>query len=80
MNSAVESALAGLGFKREKFSPHITLARVKYIRDRAALDSALSKICIKKMRFSVSSFSLKKSVLAPNGPIYSDIAAFQLNL
>ncbi|MCX6711218.1 MAG: RNA 2',3'-cyclic phosphodiesterase [Candidatus Woesearchaeota archaeon] len=80
INSAVESALAGLGFKREKFSSHITLARVKYIGDRTALDSALSKIRIEKMRFSVSSFSLKKSVLAPNGPIYSDIASFQLNL
>ncbi len=71
LHSRLEPKLAQLGFEKENFTPHLTIARA---RDRARLDSVLSKYreevfgeCV------VSSFSLKKSALTPKGPVYENI-------
>ena len=77
--SDVESMIRPLGFKPEKFYPHITLARIKYVRDRNLLESALSKLKLPDLGFYVSEFFLEKSVLTASGPIYSDLAVFSLS-
>jgi 2'-5' RNA ligase len=74
--SELEPRLRGLGFPGEKrgFSPHITVARVKSDRNREALFSAIADMTDKEFgSMSVESIKLKKSVLAPKGPIYSTI-------
>jgi len=70
----VEDALQPLGFQRETrpFTPHATIARVKYpdpslFTQLNLLDGRTYGSCI------VSGLKLKKSTLTPQGPVYEDL-------
>lgn len=70
--------LAPLGFKpdRRGFSPHFTVARVRGGRGREALLARIGDIRAAALGVQrVDSVKLKRSVLTPKGPIYSDIYA-----
>ncbi|MBI3052318.1 RNA 2',3'-cyclic phosphodiesterase [Candidatus Woesearchaeota archaeon] len=59
------------------FSPHITLARAKYISDRAHFLEVMKRISVNRLEFQVGSFSLKQSILqAAKGPVYRDVEVF----
>ncbi len=69
----VTSVLSSLGFNPDKpFQPHVTIFRVKNkIND---ITDELEKIRDSSLGIqTVNSFKLKKSVLTPNGPLYSDL-------
>ena len=68
----VESRLNTLGFRSDKqFTPHITLFRVKErIKNIASIMEFKDKV------FGIdllNKIKVKKSVLTPNGPVYSDL-------
>jgi 2'-5' RNA ligase len=75
----VIDSLADLGFDRSKFSPHLTLARVKgpkpgdrireMLRDHRETDFG---------RQDVKAVHLMKSTLTPSGPIYEELARAEL--
>jgi len=74
LSSIIDSKLSSLGFPREdkKFSPHITIARVKEYSP--VLDAKIASI--KNFSFGecdISEVLFKKSVLTPAGPIYTTI-------
>lgn len=76
LHRKVEYLLKPLGFKPEgePFSPHITIARVK----RPIVSGSLTKFLSLMVDVDVGvqhvdSVKLKRSVLTPRGPIYSDI-------
>ncbi len=75
----VNSSLAKIGKNEENFLPHLTVARVKYIRDREAL---LNYISTNKDtifgNLHVNEFSLMKSELTPRGPVYTVLKRFNL--
>jgi len=74
LHQQIDSLLHEEGIKKDKgFETHITLARVKSVRDGEALIRALRETKIKPVEFAVSGFSLRKSTLTPQGPIYEDI-------
>lgn len=58
------------------FSPHLTLARIKFVRDRKAFLESLKKIQVKDLEFTVNKFKLIKSELTPEYPIYTTLAEF----
>ncbi len=65
--------------ERKRFSPHVTVARVKGGRNKERLVQVLEDF--KDAEFGeqqVGGIVLKKSVLTPQGPIYSDIVRVQL--
>jgi 2'-5' RNA ligase len=65
-----------MGYEREKrkFSPHLTIARVKDRTGKEPLRKLIKEYEAHKFgEQSVSSVCLKKSVLTPNGPIYSTL-------
>ena len=65
-------------FKKEKeFKSHITLARVKSIEDKKIFVEQLKKIKIENKKTEVKQFSLVKSTLTPNGPVYEDLEVFK---
>jgi len=73
----LETGLEGVGFRRERrrFSPHVTIARVRSGRNRDRLvEEVLSHRDDVFGRFEVSRVRLKRSVLTPRGPIYSTLA------
>ena len=72
----LDGELANLGFKKEKrkFSPHLTIGRVKGGRNKHKLAEIITNW--KEEDFGtmeVNSIRLKKSVLSPEGPTYSTL-------
>jgi len=65
--------LARLGFKKEELSPHITLARVKFLKDKTRLYEFLRENSELELGdCAVDRVALKKSTLTPKGPIYEN--------
>ena len=68
--------LTKLGFRYDErgFTPHLTIGRVKFIRDKQSAIQKLDKL--RDLYFGeqhVDSFKVKKSTLTPRGPIYADL-------
>jgi len=77
----IDAECSALGYRKEKrkFSPHVTVARVKGGRNKellreAILQHELADFGAQKIERVV----LKKSQLTPHGPIYTDIAEARL--
>ena len=76
----VEREMRRLGFKKDKdFVAHITIGRVKFVRDKVELAMALKDLANEDFgEFEVNAIELKKSTLTPKGPIYETVARFEL--
>ncbi len=67
-------------FKKEKgFKPHLTLARVKFVSDKELFKQQLQQIKLKRIKFEVKEFRLKKSTLSREGAVYEDLAVYAGN-
>lgn len=74
LRNCIEDILAPLGIEREKrrFTPHVTIARVK--KFHPSLAASVASLGDPDFgTFEVSSVSLKSSILKPSGPVYDDI-------
>ena len=81
LQSKIEEALSGLGFPRETrpFAPHLTLGRIKSVRDKNRLRNELQSIRkIEPRTFEVRSIKLYKSQLTPEGSLYTVLEEFNL--
>lgn len=80
MQGEIDKNLAPLGFHPERrFHPHLTLARVKSQEGKEALRTFISENQERSFGdFTVSSVRLKKSVLMPEGPVYSTLGETKL--
>ena len=72
----VEKALEGMFPKDNRFHPHITLARVKFVKDKVNFIKKLREIKVEPKEFSINGFKLVKSTLTPEGPVYEDLEVF----
>lgn len=80
LHGEVERVLAPFNFgKDDRFSAHATLARVKALKEKAALLEKIKKLeDIDLGTMNVESISLKKSTLTPKGPIYETLRETKL--
>ncbi len=63
-----------------KYSPHLTIARVRSGLNRAQLIEVVQQNADKNFgQFQVQAIKLKKSTLTPKGPIYADLAVTHLD-
>jgi len=79
--SKLNKGLEPLGFKPEKkrFSPHVTVARVKGGRNKDKVAEIIRSYEDEEFNeVEVNRIILKKSVLTPQGPIYSDVVEVKL--
>ena len=80
----VDDALAQAAFERDlrKFSPHVTIARIRdrasRIERRKAAESLLAAKLDSALPIPVERISLIRSVLLPSGPEYSALAEIPL--
>lgn len=79
LQQEIEKALLDVFPKDTRFHPHLTLARIKFVKDKKDFMEKLKKLPVKEIEFPVSSFKLIKSTLTPEGPVYEDVAEFSLN-
>jgi 2'-5' RNA ligase len=76
ISRSLESHLRKLGFSQDKkgFSPHVTIARLRSGRNKDAVADLLLELKEKSYGSMMApAIRLKKSVLTPQGPIYSTI-------
>ena len=75
LQQRIDSKLAEMFEKDERFHAHITLGRVKFVKDKQKIKEIL-KTKIPNLKFEVKEFKLIKSELTPEGPIYEDLGTF----
>jgi 2'-5' RNA ligase len=74
--SKVETLVRKIGLPKSNkgFSPHLTLARVKFWRDRSRLSMVIRELSnVKVGNMAVDLVRLKKSTLTPKGPLYETL-------
>lgn len=79
LHRQVNEKLSGMFKIDEEFESHITLARIKYVKDKPGFKDFIDKIRVSKTDFSVSEFVLKSSELRKLGPVYTDLQKYKSN-
>ncbi len=78
LQEKIDDSLYKVGFeKNRKFHSHVTLARVKYLKDKNKFIDNLKSMEKKEINFRVSSFVLFRSRLTRQGPIYEVLEKFK---
>jgi len=81
LQSLVDESMTAIGFDREEraFSPHLTLARIKYLRPGYSWQKAIDNIKdIRLAGFDVDHISLMKSDIKPSGAVYTELGRVSL--
>lgn len=74
LQKKVDETIEKEGFNlEERFMSHMTIARVKYAKDKKGFLDYVKNIGIKDIKFDVEKFYLKKSELKSNCPVYTVI-------
>ena len=68
-----------LNFGDIKLGAHITLGRVKFIKNKDKFKERLFNIKVENLKFKVDSFKLYRSVLSKDGPKYNVLEEYKLN-
>ena len=76
----IEDKLEKFGIPKENrdFQSHVTAARVYVVKNRKLFLEKLEKIHITKMDFEINNFSIIKSELMKEGPVYKTLKKFPL--
>ncbi len=78
LQKQIDEALEGLYPKEQRFEPHITLARIKQVKDKKQFAEQVKNLKIKPLSFEVKSFKLIESQLrGKEGPLYKDVAEYK---
>lgn len=79
LQKEIDEKLLDLFSDSQEFTSHITLGRIKSIKDKEKFEDGLKNIKIKNLSFKIEEFGLFKSELTKEGPIYSLIEKYKLN-
>lgn len=80
LQKKIDSLLDGMYEPEGRFMSHITIARIKHVKDKEKFVEHISNVKSKNFEFNVNEIYLKKSELYKEGPIYSDIMKFEPKL
>ncbi|MBU2634182.1 MAG: RNA 2',3'-cyclic phosphodiesterase [Nanoarchaeota archaeon] len=78
LQQKIDGELLDLFKKDQEFNAHLTLGRVKVVRDKKKFLEKL-KLEIENKEFEINEFKLMKSVLSKDGPKYFEIEKYTLN-
>ena len=78
LQKEIDKKLADLFKEEERFMSHVTIARVKSIRNKKKFLEELKKIKTKEVEFEVEEFKLKESRLRDQGSEYKDLEIYKL--
>jgi len=81
LKDIVEEKLFEIGVSKEEkeFTTHLTVARIKNVKDKEKFLEKIQNMNIKKMIFDVEKISLIKSELTPLGPVYKSLQDFEFS-
>ena len=71
----IDDGVSRLGVEKESrpFHPHLTLARVKFIKDKDSVRNAFSSLRIPPSLMTADSLTLFQSTLTREGPVYTPL-------
>lgn len=75
----IDESLKGLFKEEERFMSHLTIARVKYVKDKKGFREYMENVSVRDIKFKVDKFKIKMSELKPSGPVYTTLEEFSLN-
>ena len=79
LQKIIDEKLEDLFKKEERFMSHVTIARVKFLKNKNYFLGELDKVKIPPgLKFNVNNFELKKSTLTPEGPVYESLEEYSL--
>lgn len=79
LQKQIDNALINLFEPEKRFMGHLTIARIKKLKDKKEFLQELKKIKFGKIKFKVDKFYLMKSELTAEGPRYSVLEEYNLN-
>ncbi len=79
LQKQIDGALKDLFEPEKRFMSHLTIARIKGIKDKEGFLQDLKKIKVEKIKFKVDNFYLMKSELTAEGPRYSVLEEYNLS-
>ena len=69
----IDEKLSSILKKERKFTLHLTLGRVKWIKNQADLNKVIDKIKVEPKEFIMDKIKIFESKLTKEGPIYSEV-------
>lgn len=78
LQKQIDGSLGGIFPKEKRFMSHLTIARIKFVKNRENFKEYASKIKCKKISFKINSFELKSSELKSFGPVYQTLKKYKL--
>lgn len=80
LQSEIDNKMSELNFeKEERFMSHLTIARIKYTKDRKDFKNYTENLGVKSIKFKIQGFKLLKSELKSTGPVYSELEEYSFN-
>ena len=79
LQKEIDEKLKDLFDKEKRFMSHLTIARVKSIKDKKEFFKKIREIDIKPIKFNINNFKLKESVLLEKGLRYNTLEEYKLN-
>jgi 2'-5' RNA ligase len=76
IKTRIDDELSEYGFEKElrEFRPHLTIGRIKWIKDTSALEQAIQKYKDQEVqRELINKIIFYESILKPEGPVYLPI-------
>jgi 2'-5' RNA ligase len=78
LQKLIDNSLADIFEKEWRFMGHITIARVKNLKNKSFFLELINKTNVNKIVFMVKEFYLKESILRKEGPIYKFISTYKV--
>jgi len=79
VNTFTELKIAGWEPDRQNFVPHLTIGRIKELKDKALFQQVIDKYrYVSIQEQEVSEIILYESILRKEGPLYVNLASFRL--
>lgn len=77
LQKAIDEKLRNFFPRDKRFHPHLTLGRVKFVKDKERFIQNYKNIEVEQKEFEVKNFKLKKSTLTPQGSVYEDLEIYE---
>lgn len=79
LQKQIDNTVKDLFSVEHRFMSHLTIARVKGVKEKRGFLEELEKLKIPTIKFNVNNFRLKKSVLTAEGPVYETLEEYKLS-
>ncbi len=78
LQQKIDESLLSLFHQDQRFKSHLTLGRVKFVKNKKDFIEKFKKIQVNNLEFEINEFKLMKSTLTKDGPIYEVLEVYKL--